>query len=185
MTAVLNCAFVPVIHTILVWSQVFVPLDVPENVPLCVASVQSQRFVRAVLAFDKSERLLFKSRQSAKFEFSDARNVAQVSPLLSVIILSLDNVVNNDVWLEVVVCSSSSCFSYDILASIHLRLVCRINSCSKLQRCLCCTSCVHKGIMTMRWHFCCCKRMRFCSSCLCKSIKFSLSNISSNRYSSL
>jgi len=37
---------------------VFVQLEVPENVPLCVASVPSQRFVRAVPASDRSERLL-------------------------------------------------------------------------------------------------------------------------------
>lgn len=45
VTAVLNCANVQVIPTIFVWSHVFVPLLVPENVPLCVASVPSQRVV--------------------------------------------------------------------------------------------------------------------------------------------
>lgn len=44
--AVLNCAVVQVIPTIEVWSQVFVQLDVQENVPLCVANEPSQSVVR-------------------------------------------------------------------------------------------------------------------------------------------
>ena len=39
VTAVLNCASVPVMPTIEVWSPVLVPLEVPEKVPLWVASV--------------------------------------------------------------------------------------------------------------------------------------------------
>ena len=42
----------------------FVQLEVPENVPLCVASDPSQRFVRAVPAFEISERLLVFSNLS-------------------------------------------------------------------------------------------------------------------------
>lgn len=37
-------------------SPVFVPLEVPENVPDCVASVQSPSVVRAVLASASSKR---------------------------------------------------------------------------------------------------------------------------------
>lgn len=45
LQAVLNCAIVPVIPTIVVWSPVFVPLDVQENVPLCVARLPNHKVV--------------------------------------------------------------------------------------------------------------------------------------------
>ena len=47
----------------------------------------SPRLFRAVAVLATSERLSVLSREFQKFELSEARNVAQVSPLLSVIIL--------------------------------------------------------------------------------------------------
>ncbi len=57
VSAALNCAVVPVIPTMLVWSPVFVPLDEPLNVPFCVASVPRPRLLRAVVVFVRSDRL--------------------------------------------------------------------------------------------------------------------------------
>jgi hypothetical protein len=52
------------------------------------AMLPSPRLFRAVAVLATSERLSVLSREFQKFELSEARNVAPVSPLLSVIILS-------------------------------------------------------------------------------------------------
>ena len=83
---------------IVVWSPVFVPLEVPENVPLCVASVPSPRFVRAVPAFVRSERL---------FDFS-ALSVLRLAKLVSIIpfelgAIAVGNIVIVDIFYRLVV----------------------------------------------------------------------------------
>jgi len=58
------------------WSPVFVPDEVPEKVPLCVASVPRPRFDRAVDALVRSERLLaavsFAARSVVRFVIFDS-----------------------------------------------------------------------------------------------------------------
>jgi hypothetical protein len=51
-----DCPVTAIVENIF-WSPVFVPLEVPENVPDCVASVQSPSVVRAVLASASSKRV--------------------------------------------------------------------------------------------------------------------------------
>lgn len=74
-------------------SPVFVPLEVPENVPLCVDKVQSPRFVRAVAAFATSDKLLDFSILSVlrfeKFVFMVERDALIASEPLMVAIVDI------------------------------------------------------------------------------------------------